>query len=348
MKPENSSPRPEPGLDEALDAARASQPDVPASLPTTVMARVEAADRSLTAWDRSRRASASRRITNFLTRSRVDSTKPNQWRPTAAGGGTIVAKKILWGVTGIAAAAIIAFAVFGYPPAIPGTEGTVGAAKRYQGSQMTSDDVGVGTDVIQDFMQSETFDYLLKNPDTRSALHAAVTHEALANVLSDAEAIKTLASPEAVRLFSQAELADALADPELRVLFARADVQAMLASAELRASLAANAKVALASPEARVLAQADALKALAAPKALALFANPAFAQALAEPNLRMMFAQDAMVKALADPGLVRLFARSEFAAALTDANFRAVFAQPALAQALATPALAQSVAARLQ
>ena len=72
---------------------------------------------------------------------------------------------------GLAAAATITFAVFamkGFPPAGYGTEGTIGAAKKYQAQQLADKDVVLGDAAVQEFLQSDTFDRLMKDPNART------------------------------------------------------------------------------------------------------------------------------------------------------------------------------------
>src|SRR5215212_7485050 len=78
-----------------------------------------------------------------------------------------MAKKILWGVIGVAAAVLIAFKIVGYPPSEPGTEGTIGAAQRYQAPQISNADVKVTDAQLQAFLQSDAFERLKKDKAAR-------------------------------------------------------------------------------------------------------------------------------------------------------------------------------------
>ena len=79
-------------------------------------------------------------------------------------------KKILLGTAAFGAVVIVAAWFMGFPPANDGTEATVGAATRYQGAQMTSKDVKLGSTDVQTFIQSDVFAKLVRNPDTRATL----------------------------------------------------------------------------------------------------------------------------------------------------------------------------------
>jgi hypothetical protein len=52
----------------------------------------------------------------------------------------------------------------GLPPVDKGVEGTIGAAKRYQAQQISDKDVVLGDTSAQQFIQSDTFVRLLKDP----------------------------------------------------------------------------------------------------------------------------------------------------------------------------------------
>src|SRR6185369_11698722 len=86
------------------------------------------------------------------------------------GKGITMIRKVMWG---LAAAATIAFAVFatkGFPPVGNGTEGTIGAAKKYQTQQLADKDVVLGDAAVQEFLQSDVFDRLVKDPNARALL----------------------------------------------------------------------------------------------------------------------------------------------------------------------------------
>ena len=84
-------------------------------------------------------------------------------------GGFGMGKKLMWGLVATAALALVVMKFMGYPP-IDGAQGTVGAAKRYQADQIAAvADVKVD-DSAQAFVQSDVFDQLLKDNDTRQLL----------------------------------------------------------------------------------------------------------------------------------------------------------------------------------
>ena len=85
--------------------------------------------------------------------ARIATFESNTSRATHSGarvdGGTVMGKKLMWG---LAAAAVIALAVLNYAGIIPpkeGTEGTVGAAKRYSASQSATPTSRSGTPALR-------------------------------------------------------------------------------------------------------------------------------------------------------------------------------------------------------
>lgn len=90
-------------------------------------------------------------------------------------------KKAMWGLAAAAAALLAVFTVIGFPSANRGTEATIGAAQKYQAPQLAAGDVKVGDASAQEFLQSETFDRLLKDPQARSILSDGRIREQLVN-----------------------------------------------------------------------------------------------------------------------------------------------------------------------
>jgi hypothetical protein len=104
--------------------------------------------------------------------------------------GSTMAKKVLWSVAAVAAVALVALRVAGYPPVEEGTEATIGAAQRYQAPQIAAADVKVEDQQFQSFLQSDLFRQLvndkaaqeaLKNQDLQRALADANVRTALSN-----------------------------------------------------------------------------------------------------------------------------------------------------------------------
>ena len=89
--------------------------------------------------------------------------------------------KVLWGLAAAAAIVLAFFSVTGFPPTLGGTEGAIGAAKRYQAGQIAASDVKLGDQSAQEFLQSDLFDKLMKDESVRKAL----TDPALVKAIAD-------------------------------------------------------------------------------------------------------------------------------------------------------------------
>ena len=128
-----------------------------------------------------------------------------------------MAKKVLIGVIGIAAAGLLVAYVFGFPPASH-TEGTIGAAQRYQAEQIKSSDVKVSNPELQAFMQTDVFDKLIHDKQAVAALANPEVAAALANPafqasLASPEFMAALANPQVQIYLSNPQVAQALASP---------------------------------------------------------------------------------------------------------------------------------------
>src|SRR4029079_2088041 len=156
-----------PSIDELMREAQAAQPEPPEDLRAGVMRRVRDVEGRLTWFQRWRRSS---RATNFSSRAGVDSSN---FSPL---GGLIpgrvqAMKKVLVAASALGAGALVLAYWFGFPPTGQGTEGTVGAANRYQATVKLGDkDVVVVDMAVQKFMQSATFDRVMKNKNARVVL----------------------------------------------------------------------------------------------------------------------------------------------------------------------------------
>lgn len=121
-------------------------------------------------------------------------------------GGIVMIKKAMWGLAAAAAVLLAVFSVIGFPSANRGTEATIGAAQKYQAPQLTAGDVKVGDASVQEFLQSEAFDRLLKDPQARSILsdsriHAQLLNRNFVNSLEDAQTRQQLSNEILYRFF---------------------------------------------------------------------------------------------------------------------------------------------------
>jgi hypothetical protein len=245
------------------------------------------------------------------------------------GGSMSKSRKVLWGVAAAAVIAIGYFAVRGIPPVGPGAEGTIGAAKRYQSEQIAAKDVAVEGAAVQAFLQSESFDQLVRNPAARKALAddkvraalaspgvaAALSNADLAAALSRAEVQAALANPAIRSALASPDLAAALASPEMKAALASPELKAALASPEIRAALgSAEMKAALASPEARAALQGAELR--------SALASAEVRSALASADLRQALGSAEFRAALASADLRQALGSAEMKAALASADLR--------------------------
>ena len=99
---------------------------------------------------------------------------------SSAEGGMGMARKVMMGLAAAAAVVLGVFAVTGYPPIGRGTEGSIDAAKRYQSQQLAARDVVLGDTAVQEFLQSDVFDRLMRDDAARKLLTNVRTREALA------------------------------------------------------------------------------------------------------------------------------------------------------------------------
>jgi len=186
-----------------------------------------------------------------------------------------MAKKVLWSVAAVAAVVLVALKVVGYPPVQQGTEATIGAAQRYQESQISASDVKVEDQQFQAFLQSDLFRQLandkaaqsaLKNEELQKALadanvRAALSRAEIRYAIANARYARTEArndviaslkldakpralleaalnsSPALMRVISNAVIADAIANSSLGVALARNDAALALANNAVRQAM---------------------------------------------------------------------------------------------------------------
>src|SRR5262245_41851529 len=200
----------QPHVDRAISEARGTEPGPPPGFAASVMRRVRQAESGFSLyrrWRRSRAAGAA----NFAASHGVDrAANQHSTAGRLAQEGVAVTRKVLWGVATVGAVAMIAMFYFGVPQVGPGTEGTVGGAKRATIAQ--SGNIDLGNMDVQQFLQSDTFDRLMRNDATRSILEKAARNQELRNALTSS-AIRAAMSEEAFR--------SAVSEPAFEELLAR-------------------------------------------------------------------------------------------------------------------------------
>jgi hypothetical protein len=256
-----------------------------------------------------------------------------RWSPrSVSGGGMVMAKKVMFGVAAAAADVLISVAITGYPHVSSNeTLGAIGAAKRAQAPQIAASDVQTGDPAVQQFLQSETFDRLIKDPGTKKLLSDPSFRSALASAniqsaLASSDLRMALANSDLRMALSSAEMRVALADANIQAAFAKADFRADLAKADLKAAFAvadlksALAESALSAAFAKndiraAFASAEFQAALARSDFQAALSNAAFRAALADSNLQAALHSDALMAAMHSPAFASALQSSSFAAA---------------------------------
>jgi hypothetical protein len=269
-------------------------------------------------------------IGQVMWRTKHQSVQNNSRRRVVRhnGEGLDMAKKVLIGLIGIAAAGLLVAYIGGFP-ATTGTEGTIGAAQRYNAEQIKKGDVKIENAALASFMQTDVFEKLSRDKMAVAALASPDVQAALADAeitaaLADSTLAQALADPNVQAALANPALAQALASPDLQkaLVDAAANGTGLNAAGLNKVGLDSQLASALANPVlAQALANKDLAAALAGPELQAALANPALAQALANPN---------------------------FAAALAGPGLQGALANPALGQVLADSTAAQLLGAQLQ
>jgi hypothetical protein len=247
--------------------------------------------------------------------------------PFSSGGiAMIVTRKAMWGIAAAAAIVLAVFVTRGFPPVGRGTEGAIGAAKKYQTPQIADKDVIVGDTATQEFLQSEAFDRLIKDPLAASLLkdaqiRAALRQDGFASALRDANVRVALQNGMLARIFGDAAARAALQDA-LRSNFSDAALHQIAADAALKdaaqASLSRTAELRNARAE-----LASALSDAALRDALR---NDAFRSMLDNAAFRQSLSRAEMSAALNNAAFVAALNRSGFSAALNSAQLDAALA----------------------
>jgi hypothetical protein len=90
-------------------------------------------------------------------------------------------RMIFAGAGVLAVAALVVYFGGYYPPAKEEAYGTIGAAERYRSTQITPEDVKLDSPEVQAFLQSETFDRIVRDPEARQALSNSDLQAAIVN-----------------------------------------------------------------------------------------------------------------------------------------------------------------------
>ncbi len=265
----------------------------------------------------------------------------------AAAGGVLMRTRVLWGLAAAAAVVLAILAIKGFPPDLGGSEGAIGAAKRYQAGQIAASDVKLGDQAAQEFLQSDLFDKLLKDANARTLLsdshfrqlagsaefrNLLGSHELKAmldaNVLTDANVSAALANDA---------LTSALSSQELAGAFANEDFLRALSEPEFRSALAGELRGLVDNAALRATLQDDAafrgqLRKLE--RHSAMLKSETFLRALGSFEFRRVAFGDQFLRAFGDAQLGAALAKHEFRTMLADASLRGGLRLAGLSQAL--------------
>ena len=237
------------------------------------------------------------------------------------GRGEPMNKKWIVGIAATVAAALGIYVAAGGSIPPRGAEGTIGAAKRYQGQQISASDVQLGDPALQTFLQSATFDKLRRNPALRKSFVKVVSSPAFAKVTHDAN-FATLASSDAFLAL--------VTDADLKLLAVDADLKRLATDASLK-QLASDASL-------KQLTNDANFQQLANDAELKLLVNDAaFKQLMVDSNF-MMLMQDANFMVFLQDANLKLL--------LSDANMKQLTNDAALAQLANDAELAGATAGR--
>lgn len=230
-------------------------------------------------------------------------------------GGMVMAKKVMLGLAAVAAIVFAVLIVRGFPMVDRGTEGTIGAAKKYQAQQLASGDVKTADPAVQEFLQSDTFDRIAKDPQARALLADAsfaahMRDQAFADAIREADVRATLRDPQLARIFGDAE--------------ARAELQTALHN-----QLAAGVRQASAEAALKNDARGTAIR-----------------QVLSREELRNGLSRQAIWNALADSNFRNAMTRADLAAALNSAAIVAALHDAGFLAAIRGGALQTALASR--
>jgi hypothetical protein len=275
---------------------------------------------------------------------------PTGWRSrlTAlfADGGTVMTRKALWGVAGVAAIALGVFAVRGFPPVDRGAEGTIGAAQRAQTPQLSDKDVILGDAEGQAFMQSEIFDLLIKDEAARKILADAELRNALrdgavSRAIADADLRSLMRHPAVRRALEDPAMRRALEDPELRRALESAELRRVIddlaAKKTLEDSAARNKALEDLSAKKKILDDAAATsvrRALDDAGVRGALRNDAVRRALDDAQVRNALRNDLVRRAVDDAAVRRMLDDSNFDAALRGKALESALRHPGFSAAL--------------
>jgi hypothetical protein len=315
----------------------------PAELQAAIMKEVVSAEGRFSAWRRWQRARRGTALADQVAARTGSPRDQTQWdldRASLSWGGR---GAVLLGISALAVVVIATFAITGFPPGSRVTEGTIGRSN---------------TDGLQKFLESDTWDRLMKSRPMQTELRAIFSDQRLMSALADPELsarlatrdlASALATPDLSAVFSNADFEAALANPQIHTALGDARVQVALRNANVRSAIAHGTTGSIKSDPDLVAAQrAPGFQAVLDNSAMTkALATPAFATVLGLPAFESALGNAQFVAAVENPAFEAALARSTFRNALSDANFQAALANGAFRAALTDTALQSRLRAAL-
>jgi hypothetical protein len=226
--------------------------------------------------------------------------------------GSAMTRKAMWGLAAAATITLAVLSIKGFPTVGRGTEGTIGAAKKFDGQQLSNKDVVLGDAAAQEFLQSAEFDRLVKDPDARSLLGAA----ALQPYLRDARFLTAVKDANVRDAMTDSAVASIFASNEARAEL-EAELNAQVAGAEARNASAAAVNAATLAQIAQVLSSATRADVLR---------NDLVRQMLTDPGVRDLMSQSGVAAAMHGQALAAAVAQAGFSAAAMSGRLESAMA----------------------
>lgn len=332
-------------LDEALSRAQAQQPPLPQGFAASVMRQVETLQSRLSAWRKWQRR---RRAANFVPGTSVFTSHKQVDRRQAVRGGDTVSKKILWGVVGLGAAAAVSMFFLNIPPIGDGTAGTIGAAKRYQGGTMSEKDVVTGPMAVQKFIQSDSFDRILKNAALRNIMIKVSKDPKLQKAFADPAMTELFLNPKFIEMFSDPAFHEAFTDAAFQEMFEDQAFQEMFNDPAFQEMFGRAAFQEMFTDAAFIeaLGEPSMQEMMREPAFMKAMADPAFARAMREPAFVEMMREPAFIEALSEPAFMDAMAEPAFIDAMSEPAFIEALGEPAFIEMLGEPAFQEAFRGR--
>ena len=264
---------------------------------------------------------------------------------TATLGGVLMRTKVLWGLAAAAAIVLAFFSVTGFPPSLGGTEGAIGAAKRYQAGQIAASDVKLGDQAAQEFLQSDLFDKLVRDDNARKLLNDSNFKQLAASVefrsLVGRQQFKSLVDSKALfdvnvgAALSDLDLAEQLNSLELADAFANENFMKALSDIEFRDGLrmkgfSADTALKLKAHVSDEIGFKDQLRRQGMFDTM--LKSQAFLKALNSLEFRQALATESFAKAFSSLEFKTALDNEQFRSLVSDAGFRDMLQRQGLAK----------------